>query len=191
MGTVRERNDSKTGWNQTDLNPSRSCPLRPRMVGSLGAAARIGISCVLNDADGDFRNINELMKRWNHRAKIDRTSDCENYINGDIQFLFEYSGFRNLRGTPLSPIHRRNKPHYVPVVLAEATIDKSWWEIRDLFDKHLGGKPRVISGWDKKLVLVEDIKLVDERQKFVPTRLAMGFQVEKGLIEGWRDPVGE
>lgn len=145
----------------------------------------------LHDAHGSYGNINQLVERWNHRAKVDSTGDRENYIHGDIKFLFEYSGFRNLRGTPLTPVHRRNVPRYVSVVLAEATINKPLWKVGDLFDKHLGGKPCVISGWDKKLVLVEDVKFVDEREKFIPSRLTMGFQIEKRLIESWRYPIGE
>jgi hypothetical protein len=146
---------------------------------------------IFHDSDSGFGNINELVKRWNHRAKVNRTRDRENYINEDIKFLFEYSGFGNLRGAPLTPIHGRNSPLYVPVVLAEAAIDKSSWEVGDLFDKHLGGKPCVISGWDKKLVLIENVKLMDEREKFIPSWLTMGLQIEKGLMEGWRDPIGE
>lgn len=122
---------------------------------------------------------------------IDVTSDCENYVNRDIKFLFEYSGFRNSRHPTLSTIHGRNVPRHVSVVLAEATIDKAAREVWDLFDKYLRGDLCVVSSWDKKLVLIEDVELVDEREIFIPARLTMGLQIEKNLIEGWRDPFGE
>jgi hypothetical protein len=141
--------------------------------------------------NGGVGDINQLVKRWNHRAMIDIASDRENYVNGDIKFLFEYSGFRNSRRPTLSTIQRRNIPRHVPVVLAESTIDKAAREVGDLFDKHLRGNPCVVSGWDKKLVLIEDVEFVDEREIFIPARLTMGFQIEKNLIEGWRDPIGE
>ncbi len=146
------------------------------------------ISHDLNSGVGD---INELVKRWNHRAMVNITCDRENYLNGNIKFLFEYAGLRNSPRTTLRPIHGRNVPRYVPVVLAEVTIDKTSWKVGDLFDKHLRGKPCVVSGWDKKLVLIENVECVDEREKFIPAGLTVGFQVEKGLIEGWRDPIGE
>jgi len=144
-----------------------------------------------DDLDSGTRDINQLVKRWNDRAMIDITCDRENYVNGNIKFLFEYSGFRDTRRATLRAIHRRNVPRNVPVILAEATINKPSREVWNLLDKRFGGKPCVVSGWDKKLVLVEDVELVDERDKFIPSRLSMGFQVEKGLIEGWRDPIGE
>lgn len=147
--------------------------------------------CIPHNLNGGGCNVNHLVKRWNHRARIDITSDSENYTNGDIKFLFEYSSFRNPRLPTLRTIHGRNAPCYVPVILAESTIDNAARKVGNLFDEHLRGKPCVVSGWDKKLVLVDDVELVDEREKFIPSRLRMGLQVEKGLIEGWRDPIGE
>lgn len=124
-----------------------------------------------HDLDSRTGDINQLVKRWNYRAMIDVASDRENYVNGDIKFLFEYSGFRNSRRPTLSTIHRRNVPRYVPIVLAEATIDKTARKVGDLFDKHLRGNPCVVSSWDKKLVLIEDVEFVDEREIFIPARL--------------------
>lgn len=147
--------------------------------------------CISHNLDGGICDINQLVKRWNHRAKVDRTSDCENYVNGDIKFLFEYSGFRNSSRPTLRTIHGRNIPRHVPVVLAEVAIDKPARKVRNLFNQYLRGNPCVVSGWDKKLVLVEDIEFVDEREIFIPARLTMGFQIEKSLIEGWGDPIGE
>lgn len=144
-----------------------------------------------NDLDSGTCDINQLVKRWNNKAMIDITCDRENYVNGNIKFLFEYSGLRDMRRATLRAIHRQNVPRDVPVILAEATINKSSREVWNLFDKRFGGNPCVVSGWDKKLVLVEDVELVNEREKFIPSRLSMGFQVENGLIEGWRDPIGE
>jgi len=92
---------------------------------------------VHNNVNSSLRDINKLVERWNHRAKVNRICDCENYINGDIKFLFEYSGIRNIRRKKLTPIHRRDVPNHVPVVLAEAAIDKSSGEIWNLLDKHL------------------------------------------------------
>ena len=150
-----------------------------------------GSLSIPHGTNGETGDINQLLKRWNHRAKVDRTSDCENYVNGDIKFLFEYSGFGNSRRPALRTIHRWNVPRYVPVVLAEAAIDKPARKIWNLFNQHLRGNPCVVSGWDKKLVLVEDIEFVDEREIFIPSRLTMGFQIEKSLIEGWRNSIGE
>lgn len=98
-----------------------------------------GYLSIPHDMNGGTGDINQLVKRWNHRAKEDGTSDRENYINGDIKFLFKYSGVRNSRRPTLRTIHGRNVPHYVPVVLAKATIDKTAREVGDLFDQHLRG----------------------------------------------------
>jgi hypothetical protein len=105
--------------------------------------------------------------------------------------LFEYASIRNSRCSTLSAIHGENVPRYVPVVLAEATIDKTARKIWHLFDKCLGGNPCVITVRDKKLVLVEDVQLVDQREIFIPAKLTVGLQIEKELIKGWRDPIGE
>ena len=142
----------------------------------------------LNSGTGD---IDQLVKRWNYRAVIDVASDRENYFNGNIKYLFEYACIRNSRCSTLSAIHERNVPHCVPVVLAEATIDKTARKIWHLFDKCLGRNPCVIASWDKKLVLVKNVELLDEREIFIPTKLTVGLQIEKKLIKGWRDPIGE
>ena len=128
----------------------------------------------LNSGAGD---IDQLVKRWNYRVMIDVASDRENYVNGNIKYLFEYACIRNSRCSTLSAIHRRNVPRYVPVVLAEDTIEKIARKVWHLFDECLGGNPCVIAGWDKKLVLVEDVELVNEREILIPAKLTVGLQI--------------
>ncbi|MFM9836141.1 MAG: hypothetical protein ACKVOA_08565, partial [Methylophilaceae bacterium] len=102
-------------------------------------------SSISNDTNSDSGNINELVKRWNHSAKVGRTCDRKNYINGYIKFLYEYAGIRNLSSSSLLSIHGLDVPSYVPIVLAEAAIDNSSGKIWDLFDNHIRRKPCVIS----------------------------------------------
>ena len=40
-------------------------------------------------------------------------------------------------------------------------------------------------------MFVENIELLNEVEKSVPSIFTVGFQVEKSLIEGWGDPIGE
>lgn len=148
-------------------------------------------SSISHNTDSRLDYVNELVKSWNHRSKVSTTCDRENYINGDIKFLFEYAGRGNFQLPTLLSVYGRDVPTYVSMVLAEVAIDQTGRKIRNLFSDNITGKPCIISGWDQKLVLVDDVELVEEREKFVPTRLTVGFQVENGLIEGWGDPIGE
>lgn len=40
-------------------------------------------------------------------------------------------------------------------------------------------------------MLVENVELVDEREIYIPAKLTVRLQIEKELIKGWRDPIGE
>jgi hypothetical protein len=145
---------------------------------------------ISQNADSRAGDIDELVQRWNHRATVWSCSDRENYINGDVKFFFEYRGCSKARHDALGWGQGHDIPNNIPTILAEPH-SASERKVRNLRDDHVARYPCVISRWNKELVSVEYIRLMDEVEKFISAKLTVRFQVNKSLKEGWGDPLGQ
>lgn len=79
------------------------------------------------------------------------------------------------------------------MIAAEMTVDqlKVLGKIRDLRCEIFAGKTRVIPRWDQQPVLIKDIQFINEIEKFVPSRITMGPQVNERFEESSGDMVGQ
>ena len=78
----------------------RSCPsvlvqisqpwyqFRQNGIVVLGAGKAGTLHCGAQDRDRLAGYVHQCVQRWNHRAAVLRRADRENYVNGDIKFLF-------------------------------------------------------------------------------------------------------
>jgi hypothetical protein len=145
----------------------------------------------LHQTQNGLGDIDQIVKRWNDRAKTSCSSDWENYLNGNVQFLFQYAVVAPGLPSSVGAVTRAKIPNAIAYIHAEVEIDQATGKIRDLPPQHVTGNSGVISRWNQQLMFVENIKFVDEVEHFVPSRFTVRFQVEKGLKEGWGNPVGE
>lgn len=140
-------------------------------------------------------DICHLVKRWNHRAQIGLRSDWNNYLNGDIEFLFEHVGGI---GHPLTEVESCDHvmddwhlPTQVSVCHAKRAIIEATGKIRNLGDDVIATKRCVVARWDGKPVLIDGVEIMDQIEKFIPSRITMRLQVNKRLVEAKGDPIGQ
>ena len=145
----------------------------------------LGCSKQSNRLSGD---IDHLVQHWNHRSRVMSRPDRENYLNGDIEFLFDYAVDAPIN-TESEAWDSTHRPSNIPFVLAER-IHTVHRKIGDLLPDDIAGQRYVVCRWNQEPVFVNDVHLMDEIEELVPARLTVGLQSLKCLEEGWRDPIG-
>ena len=146
--------------------------------------------CLSNENDCLASRIDEFVERSNHWSRRSQLSDIENYSDGEINFAFEYvegggHEFANLvrRDRVVSPLKDG---------LAKCRFLRNRnRQIGNLFMKHFSGDLCVVYRWNKKLMLVEDIGIVDEEEKVVPTTFSMGLQFSDSTVKACPEMMGE
>lgn len=144
-----------------------------------------------NDVDRRSSDLHQLVERWNHWSHASMASDCENYINGDVQFLFE---FEHPAGQDLPEgraIHISACPRDIDLSSTHAKIMHVGREVRHHSPNVRARQCFVVCRWDGKPVLVEAIEAVEKIEKFVPSIFRMGLQVDKSPKKAGRDPIGQ
>ncbi len=147
--------------------------------------------CVFHDVENDTNDIDQLVEGWNNWAAIVGRSDYENYLNGNIKFLFEYTCGRRLDGAEIGGIDILGMPNHIPAVLAERKIDGPSRKIWDLSSYDFSGNSCVVSYWGQSTVFARGVDFVDQVEKFVPSSFAVGFEPDDGIKESLTCPMGE
>lgn len=147
--------------------------------------------CVFHGVKNAMDYVDQLVEGWNDWASKVRLSDYENYLNGDIKFLFEYACGRWTDSAEIGGIDILGAPTHIPVALAECAIDEHNGEIRDLMSYNFVGNPCVVSYWGQRSMLFRGIDFVDQVEKFVPSSFAVGFESDYGVKETLTYPMGE
>ncbi|MBO6725549.1 MAG: hypothetical protein JJ911_07815 [Rhizobiaceae bacterium] len=151
-------------------------------------------------ADDFYRpsgDITHLVERWNHSARLGLRTDCENYVNGDRKFLLEYVGCRWNDCADETSVYLLAIPRPREVAATVHSCDdcagvvRDWRDVGDKCSQLTEDDPFVVTGWDGKPVLVEGVEFMNGVKQIVPSIFTMGFQINKSLKEGWRDPIGE
>lgn len=148
-------------------------------------------NCVLHDVENVTDNIHQLVEGWDNWAAIVGRSDYENYLNGNIKFLFEYARGRRANGDKIGGIDILGTPTHIPAVLAERTIEEPSRKIWDLSSYDFTGNPCVVSYWGQRSMLVRGIDLIDEVEKFIPSRFTVGFEANDSVEKPLTYPIGE
>jgi hypothetical protein len=142
---------------------------------------------ISHNLDRFFNHIRHSVERWNDRAVKAGRSDWENYVNGDIDLFFEFTGVRNSGIASSVAKHRRHGPDNVPTRLTYVRADQATkGKVGDLSQQNLAGKPGVICRWNQQHVLVDDIEAMDHIEICVPARFAVGFKFPKRLNKNVR-----
>lgn len=144
-----------------------------------------------HDGERFFRDIDKLVKGWNHWAAVVGLSDYENYINGRIKLLFEYVCGGRSNNSNLASVDVTRAPNNVPFVLAEADVDEPSRKVGDLAPDAFAGKPSVISYWGQKSVFFRAVHHIDEIEKFVPSRFSIGLEADDSVEKTLAYPVGQ
>jgi len=146
---------------------------------------------IADSLNSDSGRISKLIERSNNRLRMLEASDIDNYINRNIKFLFEYSMSSDFSFSSLGVGHRLNFPSYIPVAIAEAAITNTGWEIWNFSPDDVAGYPCIVASWDKELMFISDIKVMDSTERMIPTIFTIGLQISKGLDKRLRDPAWE
>src|SRR5436309_1740402 len=138
-----------------------------RQAGAIRAPLGCGVS---DNLDGFSRDTDELIQRRNDWIDVVRRTDLENYVDGHFQFAFEFvergrDGFTQLIARKLVDLPNRIVGHF-----AEPTIENVEGKIRDLLPDYVGRQLCVIARWNQKLVLVENVELMNQVEKLIPAR---------------------
>ena len=131
------------------------------------------------------------MERGNELLRRARTSDLENYVNGYVKLVFEYSAQGKPGKTETGFNGVVERPDDVTMVLAEASVYDAFGEIGDLSPYYFAGKFFVVACWDEVPMLVDSISVVKEVQHFVASRLTMGPQLDQVVEELGRYSLGQ
>lgn len=110
--------------------------------------------------DGRPDHIHELVEGWNYGARVRERRDRENYVNGDVEFLFEYGIVDAFRAPHLAAHGGKGLPDYVPLVVAKRILT-SEGKIGDEGAHHCAGKFLIIARWNQELVLVRNVEPLD------------------------------
>lgn len=124
-------------------------------------------------------NIDELVQRWNDWEQFIRRSHAENYANGDIEFLLPQIRFDGIsRGL--------NAPTNVPAIVAKrraVNVDPCG-KVMDLSPQIAIVDFGVVANWNKQFVLVDQIKLMQEEQHFIPSTIRL--EIVNPLSDLWQ-----
>jgi hypothetical protein len=145
-----------------------------------------------DNIDDGVRDIDKLVERWNnHHRRMPRT-DLENYLNGDIDLVFEYSVRREPESAPTEHARKTELPYDVPVVAAKVhdRIGMDGTVGRELLDC-FSGQVCVLSRWNERTVLVRHIECMNEIEKLVPSLFAVGLEPHYCIEKLWTNPVGQ
>ena len=116
-------------------------------------------------------------------------SDMDNYTDGNINFALEYVWRGRLRNPQLI------RGQGVSCDPFEADIGKTRLvhcigKIGHDLPDHRGDPLCVIPRWNKKLMLVDDVHLMNEVEQIIPTRWTMRFQLSESPTELYPDMLG-
>lgn len=150
-----------------------------------------GSDRVFHGIENATNNVHQLVEGWNNWATIVGRSDYENYVNGNIKFLFEYTRGRRADRDKIGGGNILGAPNYVLAALAKCAIGERNGEIRDLLSYDFAGNPCVVSYWGKRSMLVRGIDFVDQIEQFVPSNFVVGFESDDGIKESLAYLMGE
>jgi hypothetical protein len=133
--------------------------------------------------------INQFVERCNNWSYWSTRSDAENYVNGNIKFVFEHVRCGGPKRAQLLAWNVAIGPGDIPVEASECNVDQR--EIKDLAADNIAGKPCIISCWDQEPVFIDEVSLVDEIEKFVSSRFAMWLDEMERPVESHTSPMGQ
>jgi hypothetical protein len=133
--------------------------------------------------------INQFVERCNNWSYWSTRSDAENYVNGNIKFAFEHVRRGGARHAQLLAWNVSIGPRDIPIPTSECHV--SGRKVRDLAPDNIARKPCIISRWDQEPVFIDEVSLVDEIEKFVPSRFAMRLDDMEGPVESHTSPMGQ
>lgn len=123
---------------------------------------------LLESGQSQLYRIRHQVERLNEFAKLTTRSDLENYLNGHIQFLFEYAAGRDKIAD--RSVHVRTKrPNDIAAAAGNCHMFEYQRGIRYLGFEHVAGNLGIICRWDQQPVFVDNIKLVDQIQNLIPS----------------------
>jgi hypothetical protein len=136
-----------------------------------------------NDCDGVLDRARHLVESGNDWCRTSQLSDRENYLNGKIQFRFEY--------VPNHTERVSKPPYHVPSVHAHCAALEDGREVRNLLSKHSAIDTFVVTYWGEKPMLLRDIELVDQIEKLIPSRFSVWLERDECVEKSTTDLVGQ
>lgn len=137
---------------------------------------------------GGSRYIDQLVEGWNHWSRVSTRTDRDNYVDGYVEFLFDYGGSCVL--ATHSSVRRREVPGECSLGVHGTDVHRAGRNIRDLFPEVGRRDLVVISRWNQKPVFVDVAQLVDQAEELVPTCFVVGPQAIKCAHKSARHFVG-
>ncbi len=148
------------------------------------------LSVIDHDRNGTINSISHFVERGNNRFRISQLTDYQKYINGYIKFFFEYTQGWRFYYTDSSFINFNIIPGYIPAALAESAINDTTREVGNLPLNYFTGNPCVVSYWGREPMLVDIAEFMNDIEIFVPSIIAVGFQVDNCIYKGSTDETG-
>jgi hypothetical protein len=147
----------------------------------------------LQDRENVSCDIADSVQRWNNWTSIVSRSDRENYINGHCEFFFEYvSGTGDQLSDPFSShIDTPCGPLKIPFVHAHRATRDEERKIWNLLLDNNGIDSFVVTHWGEITMPLRDRCDLDQIQKFVPSRLSVGLEVNDRIEKLLTDEVCE
>ncbi|HWY61433.1 MAG TPA: hypothetical protein VNW15_05985 [Rhizomicrobium sp.] len=144
-----------------------------------------------DDMDGFLGNIRHLVKSWNDWSKVCARTDRENYIDGNIELLFEHAGCGRNDLAKIEARHGMEVPLNVFSRIAKSGVDNSGGEIGHLLADNVAIKTGIIARWGREPMLVESIQILDEVEDFISSRFTVRPQFTDGPEKSVGYPVGQ
>lgn len=145
---------------------------------------------VSHDSDGAFDRIDEFVEsgnRWHSKAIA---SDFDNYVDGNIDLLFEYTSegrdcVAQVWGYSVQrPLHVANTPLHLNV---PAEVGEIW----NLRPQQVEGYASIVSYWGQPSMFVGNVDLINDCQHAVPSFFVVGQQAHDRLEEPVANSVGQ
>lgn len=134
-----------------------------------------------HEPDRLTRRIDQCVKRGNYWSHIFQRSDAENYIEGNIKFAFEYMERWNFDVAKFFGFYGHKWPLKCAIAERCSAVNLEGESGRKLPD-YIASQSYVIIRWNQQPVLVNNIHLIDEVEKIVPSRFTMWPQIEHPTI---------
>lgn len=155
-------------------------------------AGRLALPEALHVADNSLYKSHQLLKRWDQWQGRANVGDLKNYIDGNIEFLFEYATKGQSWQAKAVPDGWAQRPDHISATLTDRhRASDARGEVGDELAKIVGIDSTVICRRNQRAVLVRGVPVVEQIEQLVPTRFTVWPKANDEGKELWGNPVGQ
>lgn len=145
---------------------------------------------LLHDRQNIVSEATHVRERFNNATEIAMLTDAENYLNGDMQFLFEFAHERRDDPFKVRLWDMARSPYYISAAPTNRDGASKGREIRNLPAENGGCDLFVITYWGGESMLSDPVQFMDKKEQLVPATIRIWRKSLQLVNESFTNAMG-